>query len=411
VPTVSVAVVLFTRDLRVHDNPTLAETSRAAGRVVPLFVHDPAVRAGAPRRAFLAGALADLRASLRRLGGDLVLREGDTVTETMRLAHEVGARRVALARDVSGYAQRRQRRLAEACRGQGIELDGFDALTVVPPFALRPAGGDHYRVFTPYWRAWRAAAWRAVAEVPAAVGLPAGLAVGRLPAGAPGRAAPALPSGTPSRPPPGFPPGESAGRRRAAHWSAGAYPGARDALGVDATSRLSPYLHFGCVSARELLTRDDLPEEFVRQVCWRDFYHQVCAAFPGLVDTPYRRGAREDWRGGDADFARWTAGETGVPLVDAAMHQLADEGWMHNRARLVVASYLTKDLGVDWRRGAAHFMDALVDGDVANNYGNWQWVAGTGNDTRPYRRFNPYRQAERYDPDGGYRRRWLGRAA
>ncbi|GGJ94104.1 deoxyribodipyrimidine photo-lyase [Pilimelia anulata] len=386
------AIVLFTRDLRVHDNPALAAACRVARRVVPLFVLDPSIRTGEPRRRFLAGALADLRASLRDRGGDLVLRAGDPVAETVRLAGEVGAQGVAVSRDVSGFAQRRYRRLDAACTEHRLALRAFDGLTVVPPFALKPSGGgDHYRVFTPYWRQWREVSHRPVERAPAKVELPAGLAVGRLPGGA-GDA-----------PVPG---GETAARRRLAAWSGADYVEGHDDLAGDRTSRLSPYLHFGCLSPRELITKRGVPEEFVRQVCWRDFYHQVCAAFPRLVDTPYRPGAADEWRGSDADFDRWVAGETGVPLVDAGMRQLAAEGWMHNRARLVTASYLTKDLGVDWRRGAAHFMAALVDGDVANNYGNWQWVAGTGNDSRPYRKFNPHRQAERYDASGGYRRRW-----
>ncbi|WP_189113316.1 cryptochrome/photolyase family protein [Pilimelia terevasa] len=388
------AIVLFTRDLRVHDNPALAAACQLARRVVPLFVRDRAVRAGDPRQAFLAGALADLRGSLRERGGDLVVREGDPVAETLRLAREVGAEGVAVARDVSRFAQRRYDRLAEACGAHRIALKGFDSVTVVAPFALRPAGGDHYKVFSPYWRRWRELPHRAVLPAPSKVELPAGVAVGRLPGGA-------------DRAP--VPGGERAARERMRRWDGSDYVEGHDDLAGDRTSRLSPYLHFGCLSPVELIGKAGVPEEFVRQVCWRDFYAQVCAAFPQIVDTPYRPGAHDEWRGSDADFDRWAAGETGVPLVDAGMRQLAAQGWMHNRARLVTASYLTKDLGVDWRRGAAHFMAALVDGDVANNYGNWQWVAGTGNDTRPYRKFNPHRQAERYDPSGGYRQRWLDR--
>jgi deoxyribodipyrimidine photo-lyase len=323
-----------------------------------------------------------------------VLREGDPVAETVQLAKQVGAERVTVSHDVSRYARRRWDRLAAACAVQRLALRGYDTLTVVPPGALRPQGGDHYRVFTPYWRAWRQVSLRPVVESPRTIRLPAGIAVRRLPG-----------SGGRHGPMPRSLPGESGALRRLAEWDPTDYAETRDDLAADRTSRLSAYLHFGCLSPRALLARA-LPEDFIRQVCWRDFFHQVTFAFPGIVDTPYRRGAQEDWTGTDEDFARWAAGQTGVPLVDAGMRQLAAEGWMHNRARLVTASYLTKDLRVDWRRGAAYFMEALVDGDIANNYGNWQWVAGTGNDPRPYRRFNPERQAERYDPTGAYRRRW-----
>ncbi|GAB4005702.1 hypothetical protein GCM10029992_54350 [Glycomyces albus] len=146
----------------------------------------------------------------------------------------------------------------------------------------------------------------------------------------------------------------------------------------------------------------------VRQLCWRDFHHQVLADFPDLDRRAYRRGDDEDWADDSDAVDAWRRGETGVPIVDAAMRQLLAEGWMHNRARLIAAGYLTKTLGLDWREGAAHFEDHLVDLDVANNGGNWQWTAGTGNDTRPNRGFNAERQARRFDPDGAYRERWLG---
>ncbi len=171
----------------------------------------------------------------------------------------------------------------------------------------------------------------------------------------------------------------------------------------------SPYLHFGCVSPLELALRlgdREGGEAFVRQLCWRDFHHQVTASFGAIATDEYRpRGDR--WRRRTADLDAWKEGRTGYPIVDAGMRQLRREGWMHNRARLITASFLTKDLYVDWRLGAGHFMRWLVDGDVANNSGNWQWVAGTGNDTRPHRVFNPLRQAERFDPSGDYVRRYV----
>jgi len=187
------------------------------------------------------------------------------------------------------------------------------------------------------------------------------------------------------------------------------YANRHDALAADATSRLSPYVHFGCISAREIVARfRNRPgaDAFVRQLCWRDFYHQVTAAFPSIARADYRpRGDR--WRVDRRALEAWKAARTGYPIVDAAMRQLAREGFMHNRARLIAASFLVKDLGVDWRRGAAHFLDLLVDGDIANNSGNWQWVAGTGNDTRPNRIFNPIAQARRFDPEGAYVRRYV----
>jgi deoxyribodipyrimidine photo-lyase len=189
---------------------------------------------------------------------------------------------------------------------------------------------------------------------------------------------------------------------------AGGYERMHDDPAGDGTSRLSPYLHFGCVSARELASRaaEQGAVAFVRQLCWRDFYGQLLRARPRTqVDDLRPRGDR--WVD-DADaLAAWKDGRTGYPLVDAGMRQLRVEGWMHNRVRLVTASFLVKDLGIDWREGARHYFDLLLDGDVAQNVGNWQWVAGTGVDTRPNRVFNPTAQAKRLDPDGEYVRRWV----
>ncbi|MFD0818234.1 FAD-binding domain-containing protein, partial [Micromonospora zhanjiangensis] len=186
------------------------------------------------------------------------------------------------------------------------------------------------------------------------------------------------------------------------------YGDRHDDLAGDGTSHLSPYLRFGCLSplavARAVGDRDG---PFVRQVCWRDFYYQVALARPGLATEALRARAADDWRTDDDAFTAWADGRTGVPVVDAGMRQLHAEGWMHNRARLIAGAFLTKYLRLDWRSGLRVFDRWLVDGDVPNNSGNWQWVAGAGFDTRPHRGFNPIRQAERYDPDGDYVRRYV----
>ncbi len=381
-------VVLFARDLRVRDHPALVAACRDE-YVVPLFVLDPRLLGASPNRtAFLVDSLASLRTALRERGGDLVLRTGDPVAEALALAASVGAERIVASADVSAYAGRRESRLASA----EVAFETYPGVTVVPPGELRPTGGDHYRVFTPYWRAWERATWRSVERAPSRLQLPSGLAVGRLPA-RPTDVSPDLPRG-----------GEDVGQRLLARVA----PGDRDALAADETTRLSPYLHFGCVSPLAVATRlRDRADEVVRQLCWRDFFHQVTAAFPAIATKDYRPGRRTWVSGLDDGIEAWRQGRTGVPIVDAGMRQLLAEGWMHNRARMVVASFLTKQLGVDWRIGAAHFMRWLVDGDVANNYGNWQWVAGTGNDTRPNRVLNPLRQAHRFDPTGDYVRRYV----
>jgi deoxyribodipyrimidine photo-lyase len=169
---------------------------------------------------------------------------------------------------------------------------------------------------------------------------------------------------------------------------------------------MSPYLHFGCVSPVTVWTAID-SDEYRRQLCWRDFYHQVLYAFPDLPRRNYRPGAADAWRDDPAALAAWREGCTGFPIVDAGMRQLAGEGWMHNRARLITASFLTRQLGLDWREGAQWYARLLLDADLANNIGNWQWVAGTGNDPRHGRQFNPVRQAQRFDHDGSYVRRWV----
>ncbi|GIJ08504.1 cryptochrome/photolyase family protein [Micromonospora andamanensis] len=393
------AVVLFTRDLRVHDHPALATSCAAFDRVVPLYVLDPTLAELSPNRTrFLHQSLAALRAALRGLGGDLVLRHGDPVAETIRLAGEVGAEAVALSADVSRYAAHRAQRLRAECDRHRLHLRFFPGLTVVEPGELTPGGGDHYRVFSPYHRAWSARRWREELSAPTTVVLPAGVPVGRFPA---------LPAGDSPDVVTG---GEDEARQRLARWLPDVvrYGDRHDDMAGDATSRLSPYLRFGCLSPLTVAnTIDDRESPFVRQLCWRDFYHQVTAAFPELPRKAYRRRATEHWRYDEQALTAWAEGRTGLPIVDAGMRQLRAQGWLHNRARLITAGYLTKTLGLDWRDGQAVYFRWLLDGDIADNSGNWQWVAGTGNDTRPYRGFNPVRQAERYDPDGAYVRRWV----
>jgi deoxyribodipyrimidine photo-lyase len=395
------AVVLFNRDLRLADHPALGAAVATAERAVPLFVLDRAIlRRAAPNRVrFLLECLDDLRTSLRACGGDLIIRRGDTVTETMAIVRAVGARAVLTSTDVSRFAQRRQRALALACEGDGIAFELHPGVTVVPPGELRPSGGGgHFRVFTPYWRRWSAVAWRDTIPTPGHIRVPAVPDPGALPSLPElvrGRCSPDVVRG-----------GERSAQDRLDAWL--------DAptVGPWRTSRLSPYIRFGCLSpldvVRQVLASGwEGAEGFVRQICWRDFFHQVVADFPAITDSDYRPRPGREWRSDPGAFAAWAEGETGVPLVDAAMRQLRHEGWMPNRGRLVAASYLAKTLGVDWRLGAAHFSAWLVDGDVPCNYGNWQWAAGTGNDTRPNRVLNPVAQARRLDPDGDYVRTWL----
>jgi deoxyribodipyrimidine photo-lyase len=392
------AIVVFTRDLRLHDNPALYQACARARQVVPLFVCDPAIPAPLNRARFLAESLADLRQQLRERHGDLVIRTGEPAAEVIALAAETAAQAVYIADDVSHYATRRRRRLERECARRRLDLTITPGPTVVPPGDLKPPGGGHYRVFTPYWRAWRAIPWRSPCPVPDVITIPAATRAGQMPAGR--SVSPGLAKG-----------GETEGRRRFAafgqHHLSG-YPGHHDDLPGDQTSRLSAYLRFGCVSPLETATgARDRPggEEFCRQLAWRDFFHQATAAFPDLARENYRPGPA--WHEDDDALQAWRDGRTGIPIVDAGMRQLAAEGFMHNRARMITASFLTRNLGLDWRHGYRHFSRLLADGDVASNAGNWQWVAGTGHNTRPNRVMNPLRQAQRFDPAGDYVRRYV----
>ncbi|MFC9473620.1 cryptochrome/photolyase family protein [Nocardia sp. NPDC056952] len=401
----SVAIALFTRDLRVHDNPVLTAAAREADRVVPLFVVDEVLvpdRCPPNRAHFLAAALAELDKELRALGGTLVVRRGAVADVLDQVIEETGATSVHLAEDVSRYSRQREQALR---RNPDTVVHCHSGSVTATSAELVPSTGrDHFAVFTPYFRRWSAAHRRTPLPAPRSLSVPP-VRSEALPQPADlgsGRPSPQLRVG-----------GESTGRALLHDWLDGPitdYARDNDDLAADATSRLSPYLHFGCVSPTEVVRRVDTATDgglaFVRQLAWRDFHHQVLAARPDAAWSDYRTRVTA---GPDDEqaVAAWRDGRTGYPIVDAGMRQLRAEGWMPGRARLIAASFLAKSLRQDWRVGAAHFLRWLVDADLANNQLNWQWVAGTGTDTRPNRVLNPLRQAERYDPDGVYVRRWL----
>ncbi|THA36171.1 deoxyribodipyrimidine photo-lyase [Streptomyces sp. A1277] len=408
----TVAVVLFTADLRLHDHPPLRAALASADEIVPLFVHDRAIEAagfGAPnRRAFLADCLRDLDAGLRDRGGRLVIRSGEVAAEVCGVASETGADEVHMAAGVSAYARSREERLREALESDGRRLRVHDGVvTAVAPGAVTPASSDHFAVFTPYFRRWSGERLRDVFGAPRTVRVPKGPRSEKVPArGGVAGVSEGLAEG-----------GEQAARKAFTAWrrhGLAAYEDRHDDLAGDATSHLSPHLHFGTLSPVELVHRardagGAGAEAFVRQLCWREFHYQVLAARPAASRQDYRT-KHDRWRC-EADAAdeieAWRQGRTGYPVVDAAMRQLRHEGWMHNRGRLLAASFLAKTLYVDWRVGARHFLDLLVDGDIANNQLNWQWMAGTGTDSRPNRVLSPVVQAKRLDPDGDYVRRWV----
>jgi deoxyribodipyrimidine photo-lyase len=392
------AIVWFRRDLRVHDHPALTAAHREADRVVPVFVLDPrlldAGRVPAANRAwFLLESLRELRGALRERGGELFVRAGRPEQVLPELARATGAEAVHFASDVSPFAMARDRRVEAAV-----------AVRRHPGNFAAGVSGRPYEVFSPFWRNWERLERRAVHGAPRALSVPDGLDAGAIPAGPRPEA----------REP--FAPGESAGRERLRRWLADGverYDERHDLL-EGGTSQLSPYLHFGCVSAREVEQRARAKggagaRAFVRQLAWRDFYAHVLLHNPGNAWHAHKRRYDElEWDDDGAALDAWRAGRTGYPVVDAAMRQLLAQGWMHNRARLIAGSFLTKDLHLDWRAGEAHFMRHLLCGDEAQNNGNWQWIASVGVDPAPYfrRMYNPMTQQRRHDPDGVYVRRW-----
>ena len=402
------AIVWFRRDLRVHDHPALHAALGRHDAVVPFFCLDDRLlhgrHASGPRTQFLLESLADLDDALRARGGALIVRRGRPERELARLAEDAGAAEVYATGDVGPFAHRRDAEITAP------PLHALPGVTVVDDVgAIETQSGHPYSVFSPFERAWRAQPRRDVLAAPERVPLPDGIEVSAIPALAD--------LGLSQEVPDPMPGGEREARRRLASFLDGPverYGRERGMLDAGTSSRLSPYLHLGCVSAREIesrLPRGSGAAAFRRQLCWRDFYAHVLLAHPQNAGQEHQERYRGTLRWDDDDglFAAWADGLTGYPLVDAGMRQLRREGWMHNRARLVTASFLTKELGIDWRRGERHFMRLLLDGDEANNNGNWQWVTSVGVDPQPYYRriYNQARHIERFDPDGSYVRRYV----
>jgi deoxyribodipyrimidine photo-lyase len=409
VSAATTTLVWFRRDLRLADHPGVRAASDG-GRAVFLFVVDPALLArrhhAAPvRLRFLRAGLEALDAELAERGSRLVIREGRPGEVVPAVAAEASASIVTWTREISPLGRARDARVQAALEAARIEVGPRGGDLVAEPDELPGPSGRGYLVFTPFSRIWRDL------PLPARIAAPARISGPSLPsAGLDG-----LPSGDPP-----LPAGSAAARRclvdfiRSGH--ADGYAEHRDPPGEDATSHVSAYLRLGMCTAAQIGRALGLPgrlspgrEAFWRQICWREFYHHHLARHPEVARVALREDLRAiEWNDDPAELAAWEAGETGYPIVDAGMRQLAQTGWIHNRARMVVASFLVKDLLIDWRRGESVFMRGLVDGDPANNNGGWQWVAGTSTDAAPYFRvLNPTRQAARFDPVGDYIRRFV----
>jgi deoxyribodipyrimidine photo-lyase len=411
------ALLWLRRDLRLADHPALTRALADFERVVPVFVLDDALLQGrfasGPRTAFMLGCLRALDADLRARGSALVVRRGRPRDELVALAAHARAGAVLWTSDVSPFARARDRGVTEALRAAGVRALPQGGAYVVDVARPRTKAGRPFTVFTPFHRSWLALARRTVHRAP--VELPAlapALRTGRLPApGALGVEEAGLAE-------PACKPGEKAARRALARWLDGPvdrYGELHDALGEDATSRLSPYLRWGCISAAECEARAARrggagAEAWIRQLAWRDFFAHVLLMHPADARQEHQERYRDlEWHDDEHGLRAWREGRTGYPLVDAGMRELARTGWMHNRARLVAGSFLTKDLHLDWRLGERHFEALLLDGEPAQNNGNWQWVTSVGVDPAPYFRriFNPVLQQRRFDPGGDYVRRWV----
>jgi deoxyribodipyrimidine photo-lyase len=347
----------------------------------------------------MLGCLEELRDALRDRGSNLVIRRGKPEKELVELARETHASAVHFASDVSPFAMARDRRVEEALRQADVEPVRHPGNFVADVGKPETQGGKPFSVFSPFHRAWQKLPRREIHGAPRSLTLPSDVAVGEIPHAEPGLEEP-------------MPPGEKAGRARMHAWirdGLADYGDNHDRL-EGGTSELSPYLHFGCVSPRELEEKAAASPEYTRQLCWRDFYAHVLLNHPRNARHAHQeRMDGLEWEDDEEGFEAWCEGRTGFPVVDAGMRELRARGWMHNRARLVVGSFLTKDLGIDWRLGERWFMRHLVDGDEANNNGNWQWVSSVGVDPAPYfrRMYNPATQQERHDPTGEYVRRWV----
>ncbi|GGL56023.1 cryptochrome/photolyase family protein [Halocalculus aciditolerans] len=411
------------RDLRAVDNVGLSAAADGVdefGEVVPVFVFDEALfeYASDARMAFVLDSLDELRTAYRENGSGLVVRRGDPTRVVADLAHEVDAERVVWNRAHSGIGERRDDLVRDDLAEDGVDVSAFSDTAIHEPGEIRTNAGDPYQVYTYFWKKWRDAEKPRSRLEPESETLAAGSEHDVFDDGDPIPSLEALGFAEPTADVPSG--GRGAGLEHLEDFCADdifVYDDARNYPARDATSRLSPHLRFGTLGPREVFERTQSAmadadgedeaenvEAFQQQLAWREFYLQVLAFNQDVVTENYTEYEHAiEWRDDPEELDAWRAGETGYPLVDAGMRQLAQEAWMHNRVRMVVASFLTKDLLADWRHGYAHFRDHLVDHDTANDNGGWQWAASTGTDAQPYFRvFNPQSQLESYDPDAEY---------
>lgn len=412
----------FRRDLRVSDNTALHQACARKVPVLPVFIFDPEIlkkkKEVVRRTAFLLSALESLSANLDALGAPLILRKGNPVEVLRALVKETGARTLFLNKDIEPYSRQRDEKVSMMLKEEGVEIVACDDLMIHPPGAVQRAAGGPYTVFTPFSLAWKAKPPHDPLPRPAqiqgwtktkGISFPTLGDLGLEKCDIPVPAA-----------------GEKSAQellRSFVRKNITRYETTRNLPFQDSTSHLSPHLRFGTLSPRTVLAaarrvRSEDPaskkevDVFIGELIWRDFYKQILWEFPHVATRAFRPAYDKiEWENRTDRFQAWCEGQTGFPIVDAAMRQLNQTGWMHNRLRMIVSSFLTKDLLVSWQWGERYFMEKLFDGDLAANNGGWQWAAGTGTDAQPYFRiFNPTSQAEKFDSEGKFIARYVPEA-
>lgn len=412
-------IVWFRRDLRTDDHAALYHASREGVPIIPLFIFDTELIRALPSDGvafnYQVESLAELGIKLESLGGRLITRHGSVMDVHTSLVRETQPSALYFNRDYEPYARERDLSVEELYRKSGIEVRSFKDVVVHEPDEVLTLKGEPYVVFTPFANAWKKASHPLPFGRPKPFMTPP-LPVERLYGAKELGKAVTIPN-------PAVPGGEKEAHRRWSrflHAGIESYAETRDIPSADGTSRMSVALRFGCISVRRMLdecgkahagapaVHKESITKFVDELIWREFYQAILHHLPGLVHSSYREEFDSmPWKSSTRQFDAWKEGRTGFPIVDAGMRQLNQTGWMHNRVRMIVASFLTKDMRHDWRKGAAYFEEKLMDIETASNNGGWQWSASTGVDPKPLRIFNPQLQSERFDPQGVYIRRFV----